>query len=152
MQEYDERLWAPWYYWLAGLAAGGLLAAEVHLGYSGLRSWLPYVLVLPVVLGALWWLSRGRVRVAGGELYAGAAHLPVRVISAVQVLDAPAKRRLLGVDADPMAFVVHRPWIGPAVLITLDDPADATPSWVLSSGRPEELRDALQAAQSRQMS
>ena len=30
------------------MLAAGLLAAEVHLGYPGVRAWLPYVLLLPL--------------------------------------------------------------------------------------------------------
>jgi hypothetical protein len=143
---YSERLVAPWWLWLLGLCLAVPLAAEVYLGAPGQPLWLPYVVLLPLTLALLAWLSRIRVRVADGELFVDDAHLPVRHIARVGVLDAAAKREALGVRADPLAFVVQRPWIREAVLVVLDDPADPTPYWVVSSRRPRDLVAALRAA------
>jgi hypothetical protein len=139
----------PWWLWLLGLALTTMLAAEVYLGAPGQPVWLPYLILLPVTSALLAWLSRIRVRVAGGELFVDDAHLPVGYIARVGVLDAAAKRDALGVDADPLAFVVQRPWIREAVLVVLDDPADPTPYWVVSSRRPRQLAEALLAARAR---
>jgi len=65
------------------------------------------------------------------------------VISDVVALDAAGKREALGVGAHPLAFVIQRPWIGPAVQVLLDDPADPTPFWVISTRHPVELATAL---------
>jgi len=73
------------------------------------------------------------------------ARLPLGVIADVVALDAAGKRELLGVGAHPMAFVVQRPWIGGAVQVLLDDPADPTPYWVVSTRHPVELATALLA-------
>ena len=61
-------------------------------------------------------------------------------------LDAATKRELLGPSADPMAFVIQRPWVSGAVQVVLDDPDDVTPYWVISSRRPEDLARALRRA------
>jgi hypothetical protein len=61
-------------------------------------------------------------------------------------LDATGRREVLGVGADPLAFVVQRPWVAGAVQVVLDDPADPTPFWVVSSRRPVELAAAILAA------
>jgi hypothetical protein len=53
---------------------------------------------------------------------------------------------VLGVGADPLAFVVQRPWVPGAVQVLLNDPADPTPYWVISSRRPTQLAAALLAA------
>ena len=50
--------------------------------------------------------------------------LPVSVIGDVVALDARGKREALGIASHPLAFVIQRPWIGPAVQILLDDPGD----------------------------
>ena len=55
-------------------------------------------------------------------------------------------RKLLGPAAHPYAFVVQRPWVSGAVQVHLDDPADPTPYWVVSSRRPADLAAALLAA------
>jgi hypothetical protein len=61
----------------------------------------------------------------------------------VEVIDVEARRELLGVSADPLAFVMQRPWIRGGVRIDLDDPADPTPYWYVSSRRPRQLAAAL---------
>ncbi|WP_091348678.1 DUF3093 domain-containing protein [Micromonospora rhizosphaerae] len=144
--EYAERLGLRWWYWLAGLALAGLLAAELWMGAPGLRSWLPFVLVPPATVAALWWLGRIRVAVRDGELRVDDARLPVRFVADAVPLDAAGRREVLGVGSDPLAFVVQRPWIGGAVQVVLDDPADPTPFWVVSSRRPVELAAAIMAA------
>jgi hypothetical protein len=143
--EYSERLGLPWWLWLAGLALGGLLATELWLGATGVRAWLPYVLLLPAVAAALWWLGRIRVAVTDGELRVDDARLPVRFVADAVPLDAAGRREVLGVGADPLAFVVQRPWVAGAVQVVLDDPADPTPFWVVSSRRPVELAAAIMA-------
>ncbi|WP_089153819.1 DUF3093 domain-containing protein [Micromonospora sp. NBS 11-29] len=143
---YAERLGLPWWAWPVGLAGAGLLAAELWLGATGLRAWLPFLLLVPAAAAALWWLGRIRVRVGDGELRVDDAHLPVRYVADVVPLDAAGRREVLGVGADPLAFVVQRPWIGGAVQVVLDDPADPTPFWVVSTRHPVELAAALLAA------
>jgi hypothetical protein len=142
---YAERLRVPWWLWLPALAFAALMAAEVYLGAPGVQTWLPYVILLPAMAGALWALGRLRVAVADGELRVDDARLPVRFVAGVTVLGAAEKRILLGTAAHPYAFVVQRPWIKGAVQVHLDDPADPTPYWVVSSGRPAALATALLA-------
>jgi len=52
------------------------------------------------------------------------------------------------VGSHPLAFVVQRPWIKGAVQVLLDDPADPTPFWVVSSRHPVDLATALLRARS----
>lgn len=136
----------PWWWWPLGAGVAVLLAAEVHLGYPGVRAWLPYLLIVPLVGATLVWLGRHRVRLAGGELHVGPAHLPLHHIGRVTTVATADKRRVLGPELDPAAFVLHRPWIGPAVRVELTDPADPTPYWLFSVRRPAELVAALRAA------
>jgi len=146
---YAERLGVPWWSWPLALCGGGLLAAEVWLGAGGLRAWVPFAVVLPLTVLAMLWLGRIRVTVDGGEFRVDDARLPVSVISDVVALDADGKREVLGVGAHPLAFVIQRPWIGGAVQVLLDDPADPTPYWVISSRHPTRLAGELLAAAGR---
>jgi hypothetical protein len=43
-------------------------------------------------------------------------------------------------------FVIQRPWVSQAVHVVIDDPADPTPYWVISTRRPEKLVRALDEA------
>jgi len=143
---YSERLSAPWWAWPALLGAAALLAAEIGLGAPGARTWVPYAVLLPLAALGLLWVGRIRVAVTGGELRVDDARLPVRFVADAIPLDAAGRRELLGVGADPLAFVVQRPWVPGAVQVLLDDPADPTPYWVISSRHPTQLAAALLAA------
>lgn len=122
-----------------------LLAAEVHMGYPGVRAWLPYLLTVPLAGAVLVRMGRRRVRLAGGELRVGPAHVPTRYLGQVQVIHPSAKRRALGPDLDPAAFMLHSAWIGPVLRVELTDPQDPTPYWIFSVRRAEELAALLRA-------
>jgi hypothetical protein len=143
---YAERLRLPWWMWPAGLAFMAMLATEIWLGGPGVRAWLPYAVLLPVGVAVLLWLGRIRIRVQDGELLVDDARLPARFVADVVALDADGRREVLGVGAHPLAFVVQRPGIPGAVQVLLDDPADPTPYWVVSTRHPVELAEALLAA------
>ncbi len=147
---FDERLTVPWWWWPVGLGVATLLAAEVHMGYPGVRAWLPYLLIMPLAAATLIRMGRHRVRLSDGELWVGPAHIPIRHLGQVQVIPPSAKRRTLGPDLDPAAFVLHSAWIGPVLRVELTDPQDPTPYWVFSVRRAEELA-ALLVARTGQM-
>ncbi|WP_415975175.1 DUF3093 domain-containing protein [Rhodococcus sp. 077-4] len=148
---WSERLWVPIWWWAAGGAVAVLLAAEIHMGAPGIRAWLPYVVLLPLIAWALFAFSRLRVEVvadtgaSGAELRVGKAHLPLDVVSKAAVVPATAKSAALGRQLDPLAFVQHRTWVKQMVIVVLDDPDDPTPYWLVSTKRPEELLAVLTA-------
>jgi hypothetical protein len=149
-----ERLYVPWWGWPLPLIGGALLAAEIHMGYPGVRSWLPYLVMLPLVAAIIIALGRVKVEVADDgsgehgpdgepELRVGDAHVPVRHTGEIDVIDRERKRKALGPELDPAAFVTHRGWVGPLVRVRLTDPADPTPYWLISSRKPDALAAAL---------
>jgi len=50
------------------------------------------------------------------------------------------------VDADARAFLLLRPYLRRAVMVPVQDPADPTPYWLVSTRQPERLVRALVAA------
>jgi len=144
---YRERLWVPWWWWPIGLGLAALLAAEVNMGVRALPDWLPYAVLAVVAVGVLLWLGRIELTVIGDgdevELWAGPAHLPTSVVSRSAVVPRSAKSSALGRQLDPAAFVLHRNWVGPMVLLVLDDPDDPTPYWLFSSRHPDRVLEAL---------
>jgi hypothetical protein len=70
------------------------------------------------------------------------------VVGAPVALDAADTRRRAGVDADARAYLLLRPYLKRAVMVPVDDPADPTPYWLVSTRRPDELVAALDAAAS----
>jgi hypothetical protein len=132
--------------WGLTLGLAAVLAAQIGLGAPGARTWVPLALVLPLTAAGMWWLGRIRVQVREGELWVDDAHLPVKFISDVIPLDQDDRRLLLGPGADPLAFVIQRPWIKGTVQIVLNDPDDPTPYWVISTRSPERLIESIHAA------
>jgi hypothetical protein len=148
---YRERLWVPWWWWPPGLGLAALIAFEVNMGVTGMPNWLPFAVLLPVAAVALLWLGRTEVRVVSGvddtELWVGAAHLPMSVVSRSAEVPRSAKSAALGRQLDPAAFVMHRAWVGPMVLLVLDDPDDPTPYWLVSCRHPDRVLSALRGPQ-----
>jgi hypothetical protein len=147
---YRERLMVPWWWWLPGLGLAALIAFEVNLGVPAIPLWLPYAVLLPVAAVVLLMLGSTQLRVVAGdgetELWVGGAHLPVSVVARSAEVPRSAKSAALGRQLDPAAYVVHKAWIGPMVLLVLDDPDDPTPYWLVSSRRPDRVLAALRSS------
>ena len=150
---YRERLWVPWWWWPLGFALAGLLAFEVNMANFGTAApphWLPFVTLFIVAAATLLWLGRVEIQVIAGsgdgvELWAGQAHLPTTVITRSAEIPRSAKSAALGRQLDPAAFVLHRAWVGPMILVVLDDPDDPTPYWLVSCRHPERVLSALRS-------
>ncbi|UVO10838.1 DUF3093 domain-containing protein [Mycobacterium sp. SVM_VP21] len=145
---YSEQLWVPWWWWPLGFLGNGLMAYEVRLGLRTLPGWLPFAVFFAITVGALLWLGRIKVQVidSGGEtqLWAGDAHLPATAIARCAEVPRSAKSAALGRQLDPAAYVVHRGWVGPMILVVLDDPDDPTPYWLVSCRNPQRMLTALE--------
>lgn len=141
---HDERLWPS--------PAGWALVPA--LGVMGAIVLLPLGVLPGVVAGGVALLAAAtgavrlatRVRVTGGELVAGAAHIPVALLRSPRALDADATRQALGPGLDARTHVALRGWVRTGVLVDVDDPADPTPSWFVSTRHPDALVAALEAA------
>jgi hypothetical protein len=146
---YRERLWVPWWWWPIGLGLSAVMATQINMGVRHLPDWLPYAAMAVVAVGVLLWLGRIEVQVVSTgsdvELWAGQAHLPASVISRSAAVPRSAKSSALGRQLDPAAFVLHRNWVGPMVLVVLDDPDDPTPYGMVSCRHPERVLAALQS-------
>jgi hypothetical protein len=146
---YRERLWVPWWWWPLGFVPAVLVALEVNQALSGVADWLPFLVLFGVTAGAILWLGRSEIRVVAAdglvELCAGSAHLPVSVIARSAEIPRSAKSAALGRQLDPAAYLLHRAWIGPMVLVVLDDPDDPTPYWLVSCRHPERVLSALRS-------
>ena len=85
------------------------------------------------------------VTVAGGELHAGRAHIPLSALGAGRVLDRDGVRAALGPGSDARGFACLRSWLPGAVEVDVIDPGDPTPTWLVSTRRPAELLAAVMA-------
>jgi hypothetical protein len=141
--DFKERLYVPWWGWPLPVTAAVLLAAEIHMGFPGVRSWLPYVITVPLVVLLIVRLGATKVEVSGGELRVGDAHVPLELLGGVEVFTAKTKRKAMGPNLDPAAFVAHRGWVGPMVKVALEDPEDPTPYWLFSARQADRLAELL---------
>jgi hypothetical protein len=139
-----ERLWPAWWMWVCVLG----LAASVGVVVSRLGT-TPALLAF-VAAGALFTAlllaAAPTVAVRQGFFLAGRAQVPLALVGRVEVLDAASMRRALGPGLDARAFLCIRGWIGTGLRLEIVDPADPTPSWVVSSRRPQALAAAVDAA------
>lgn len=143
----------PWWWLLPAFVLATLIALEVNQAVQSMPNWVSFAVLLPVATAVWAWLGRVDVRVvstatAGGAdtvLWVGAAHLPVSAISRSAEVPRSAKSAALGRQLDPAAYVVHRAWISPMVLVVLDDPDDPTPYWLVSCRRPDRILAALRS-------
>lgn len=146
---FDERLSVPLWWYLPAVGLGLLLGAEIHMGYPGVRSWIGYLVLVPLCVAALWWLGRSRVRVGEGALTVGESTVSLAHVGRTDVVGKKDKQQALGPELDPAALVLHRGWVGSVVRIEITDPASPEPYWVVSSRRPDELIAALGGAAAR---
>ena len=121
--------------WLAaiGFYLGPLAGLAAFLGAQGLVTALFLVTAIPLEL-------------AGAELRVGRAVLELAYVSAVAGLDPEQTAARSGPKADVRAHLVLRPYARSSVELTLNDPADPVPYWLVSTRRPAALAQAVQAA------
>jgi hypothetical protein len=142
---FRERLYVPAVWWLlaGGFASSVLLAVGFYAGPAwGVAA---TAASLAVAVG-LFVRSAVRIDVDDVTIRVGRALIEHRYIAGAQPLDAEQTRRRAGVEADARAHLVLRPYVSTAVEITLDDPDDPVPYWLVSTRRPEALAAALTAA------
>lgn len=117
-----------------------VIAIWAALGnFSALLSFI----ILTITLGVIAVMAKGEVRVKDDELVIGKAHIKLKYLKDVQILDEDQMRLLRTRDADPAAFLAIKFWISTGVKITLDDERDPTPYWLVSCRKSKELKSTL---------
>lgn len=143
---YRERLRVPLRWWL--LLVLFVLSLWLAVAVSTPPTVMWVVSGLGTALGVALLLGYGaaRVEVADDALRAGRARLEWACCGPATALDPETTHRILGVDADARAFLLVRPYLATAVRVDVQDPADPTPYWVLSSRRPDRLAASINSA------
>jgi hypothetical protein len=140
---YRERLTAPVSWWIAALGFA-LVWGWVFLVVT---TW-PITIVVTSLLAlacfaAVWRYGSLLVVVDADGLRVGHAFVEHAYIGGAASLDRAAYRARLGVEADARAYLATRPYLDHGVAVTIDDPSDPAPYWLISSRRPDELAAAL---------
>lgn len=143
MQRYHEQLHAPVSWWV-GSAVFAIACGWVILVATTFTAGLVTTVVVGgAVLAGVMAYGRAPVTVDSSTLVAGSAHLPLRFIGEVTVLDAAEWKHQMGPGADARAFIVSRPYLSCGVMIEITDPLDPAPYWLVSSRQPGSLALAL---------
>ena len=141
--EYAERLHVPLRWWVQAT----MFLATVWLAFIvALPAWLAWagsLTLLGAVYGIFAWVGASRVEVRDGVLYVGPAQIALTHLGSAEPLDKDATRRVHGVDANARAFLHTRPYISRSVRVTINDPSDPTPYWLISTRHPRTLAAAI---------
>jgi hypothetical protein len=143
MDLYRERLRPSW--WMV-VATGLFLPATTLI-------FLPLSISLGLGVGAaLWggsvgllWVLSPTISTDGQMIRAGRAQVDRQFVRGLEAFYKEGARQERGPRLDARAWLVIRPWVDPVIKVTLQDPRDPTPYWIVSSRHPERFVAAWKA-------
>lgn len=86
---------------------------------------------------------RSTITLDSEEFRIDRAHIEIKYLGSATVVDSQTMRLLRTRDADPAAYLAIRFWISKGIKITVVDPRDPTPYWLITSKRGEEIAALL---------
>jgi Protein of unknown function (DUF3093). len=138
---FRERLWPAWWVFLATalVIPASLL---VFLPISAIAGYVSAAVLYAAIVVVLL-VTAPVIEVTDDELRVGRARIERSYVGGATAhtgRDAFAER---GPRLDARAYLVLRGWLPAVVRIEIDDPADPTPYWLVSTRKPDELAAAL---------
>lgn len=146
---FEERLHVPLRWWVQATMFVASLWLAFIVAMPAAQAWVAWAVTgvsAATVVALFLGYGSARLRVADGVFHAGRANIPVGLLAGPVAHDAESTRRLAGVDADAVAYLLLRPYLKRSVQVAVTDPADPVPYWLVSSRRPDDLVAALRAA------
>lgn len=116
----------------------------VFLPISEVAGYIAAVVLYAGIVVALF-VTMPVIEVTETELRVGRARIERSFLGAVTAHTGPDAVAERGTRLDARAWLVLRGWISGVVRIEVEDSADPTPYWLVSSRRPAELAAALNA-------
>jgi hypothetical protein len=104
------------------------------------------LITLAISTLALIWIAiamKSEITFDGNILRIDQANIEKKYLGKVTVLDRSAMRLLRTRDADPAAYLAIKFWEPRGLRIDLNDSRDATPYWLITSKRGEEIAALL---------
>jgi hypothetical protein len=138
-----ERLRVPLRWWVQGTMLVATFWLAFVVSTPPALAWAATGVLLLVMVAVFLGYGAPRVEVAEGWLVAGRARISGEFLAGAEPLDPEATRRVAGRDADARAYLLLRPYLKRSVRILVDDPADPTPYWLVSTRDPEHLASAI---------
>jgi hypothetical protein len=142
--QYREHLWpAAWVFIGTALVIPASLL--VFLPISEVAGVISAVVLYGGIVVALF-VTTPLVEVTDGQFTAGRARLPRSAIAGVGAYTGAEATAERGTRLDGRAWLLLRGWIPGLVHVTLNDPDDPTPYWLVSTRHPDQLAAALSSA------
>jgi len=144
MSTYTERLWpAPWLFLATALVIPASLLVFVPINFT-VGIVVAIMLYTGCCAGLL--LSAPRIEVTETEFIAGRARLPLSAVGAASAYSGEEAVMERGQRLDSRAWLLLRGWVQPVVRVNVEDAADPTPYWLVSTRHPESVVAALESA------
>jgi hypothetical protein len=140
---FHEKLWPAWWIWLLVVGTGLAAVAALYPVNAGISIAAGIVVMLVVALLVL--VSTPAITLTARTLRVGRASIEREFIGEVGAYRGEEATFQRGPGLNATAFMCLRGWIDPVVRIEITDERDATPYWLASTRRPEELQRALQS-------
>jgi hypothetical protein len=144
---YRERLWpAPWLF-----VATALVIPASLLVFLPINTIVGVVVAIVLYLGCVGLLLLGSpvVEVTATHFVAGKARLPLALLGEIEGFRGDDALLERGQRLDARAYLLIRGWVDPVLRVGVDDAADPTPYWLVSTRNPSSLASALDAARQR---
>lgn len=131
---------------MAVLLPAGIGVTMIPLGPSAV--FIAFVATLAAAVAAFVHLA-ATINVTSSQLIAGRAQVECEFLGRATAHVGDDARFERGPGLDARAFLLLRGWLPGVVKITLDDPADPTPYWLISTRQPARLAAAINEARAR---
>lgn len=145
LTEHRERLFVPVHWWI--IVALFLISIFAAIAFY-LGAWngvLVTAVAAGVVAAVLLPYGAARITVDDAALTVGPNRIEWRWVAGATALDRDETRHRLGPGADVRAHLATRPYLSEAVEVTLADPADDHPYWLITSRQPVDLAASINA-------
>lgn len=123
-----------------------MLCLSIYLSIWAPLGNLAAIMVTAISLCAAFALSikmRTTIYVTNQMLHVNKAKIDLKYIKSATVLTPVEYKKMIGVAADPAAFLAINFWVKSGVKVELKDKKDPTPYWLISSRNPKKLVNAL---------
>ncbi|PQZ96441.1 hypothetical protein CQ018_00545 [Arthrobacter sp. MYb227] len=138
---FQEKLRPNWAIWLVALGLGA--TAGVAFFPIGAQWGITAGLIAFALIAFAFIANTPTIEVTADTVRVGRASIERQYVGEVTGYRGSAAYHQRGPGLNGIAFMNIRGWIDPVVRIEITDERDATPYWLTSTRRPEELTAAL---------
>jgi hypothetical protein len=144
MLNYHERLRVPTIWWFISGMCVIILGTELFAGFPLIVGVAIYLVLALICAATLLHWGGAVVRVGAGELRAAKVRLPLAATGEVRPLNEQQTRAMRGPRADPMAYLLVRPYLRESVYVEVTGADARWPYLLIGTRQPARLAEAVQ--------